>query len=107
MVRNSRRRQKIAPKVKKDVLDMLIDGNYSMSEISKAFEISLPTIKRWKATLKKDALKGEEFVEVKVIDKKKVIKKASMLFEKLVVCFDGEIDGKDLIAVIKILEGSQ
>ena len=119
----SKKSNKFSKEVKSEVLEMLKDPEYSVIEVARAYSISTSTLHKWKARMNQQCsisssasslstpslssvspLSG--FVEVAVVDSKKVIKKASMVFDDMSVSIEGKISGKDLMSVISILESS-
>ena len=72
---------------KAEVLEMLKDRSYSVVEIGKAYGISTSTLHKWKDKMPRQrttplpiSSSSSQFVEVAVIDQKKPLKKALMVF---------------------------
>lgn len=97
---------RIDPKIKSEAIEMLQNSDYSVTEVSRAYGISRSTLNAWRSALNDSNRGAEGFVEVAVLDSKKTIKKASMVFDKMSFSIEGEINSSCLVSVIKILEAS-
>lgn len=122
----SKKSNKFSKEVKSEVLEMLKDPEYSVTEVARAYSISTSTLHKWKARMNQQrsisssasslstpslssASSPSGFVEVAIVDSKnvtKVIKKASMVFDDMSISIEGKISSKDLMSVISILESS-
>lgn len=114
----NKKNNRFSKKIKSEVLEMLKDSGYSVVEVSRAYGISTSTLHKWKSWSARMDQKSSlssgsstspssaEFVELAVVDSKKVIKKALMVFDDISLSIEGKINSKDLISLISVLESS-
>ena len=112
-------RKKIDDKLRVEIMNKLFEPVCKVPELSKIYGLSPHTLRKWRYNIRKGPQEQAKekvganftsqscnFVELSVLDSKRKLNKASLVFEDVAVSLEGKISSSDLMSIIKILDAS-